>query len=371
MKKFKLTLLSVVATLAMVGCSTPKYEPAELVKITPTLQVTEKWSEGISSSESFLVPSVYDDSVWVAGGDTLYRLNAMDGSQEWEVSFEDDISGGVGSDGYMTAVVLKNGVLKVVDGEGKVQWEAKLTSQLSAPPVVVQDKVIVRTADTRITVFSAVTGEQEWTYQRTQPALTVRVPTAMSVFGSLLLVGQPNGQVVLIEIQTGRPVFEFAIAQPKGITEVERLVDVVGAPTVNQDLLCASSYQGAVTCVNSTNGQPLWSQKVDAVAGPAIDDDNVYIVETDGIVKAFYRGSGEPRWTNETMIYRGLTAPVAVPGAVAVGDNEGYVHFLSPRTGEEIARVSLSGAIVVPAQSYRDGAIFQTDNGEVVYLATQ
>lgn len=65
-----------------------------------------------------------------------------------------------------------------------------------------------------------------------------------------------------------------------------------------------------------------------------------------GEVQAFYRESGEQRWSNKTMLYRGLSAPVVFPGAVAVGDEDGYVHFLSPRTGEEMARVRLSGPIV-------------------------
>ena len=59
------------------------------------------------------------------------------------------------------------------------------------------------------------------------------------------------------------------------------------------------------------------------------------------------------------------------PGAVAVGDEDGYVHFLSPRTGEEMARVRLSGPIVTQAQPFSAGAIFQTSKGEVAYLSNR
>lgn len=365
------TAAAAAVAAAVCGCSTPKYEPADLVDFEPALTVTEVWNEGVPDSEGFLVPAVYENSVWVAGGDRLYRMNADDGSVEWKISFDADITGGVGTDGYITAVALENGTLQVIDGEGKVQWNTALTSQLSSPPVVAHDLVIVRTADTRVTAFSAATGEQKWTYQRTQPALTVRVPNEMVVRETLLFVGQANGQIVILDIPSGRPVFEFPVGEPKGITEVERLIDVVGAPAVTPEMLCGAAYQGAVTCVDGRSGQPMWSQKADAVAGPAIDDDNVYVVEADGVVRAFYKESGEPRWTNKTMTYRGLTAPVAVPGAVAVGDEEGYIHFLSPRTGEEIARERLSGPVVTPAQPYQGGAIFQTSNGDVAYFATR
>ena len=137
------------------------------------------------------------------------------------------------------------------------------------------------------------------------------------------------------------------------------------------NLVCAAAFQGAVTCVDSTNGQTKWTQKIDAVAGPAIDEDNVYAVSVNGEVQAFYRESGEQRWSNKTMLYRGVSAPVVFPGAVAVGDEDGYVHFLSPRTGEEMARVRLSGPIVTQAQPFSAGAIFQTSKGEVAYLSNR
>ena len=68
---------------------------------------------------------------------------------------------------------------------------------------------------------------------------------------------------------------------------------LVGAPAFSENLVCAAAFQGAVTCVDSTNGQTKWTQKIDAVAGPAIDEDNVYAVSVNGEVQAFYRESGE------------------------------------------------------------------------------
>ena len=225
--------------------------------------------------------------------------------------------------------------------------------------------------DTRVSAFEVSSGELQWTYQRSQPALTVRLPTRMLAHDNFLLVGQPNGHIVILDIASGKPMFEFQVAQAKGVTEVERLVDVVGAPAFSDNLVCAAAFQGAVTCVDSTNGQTRWTQKIDAVAGPAIDEDNVYAVSVNGEVQAFYRESGEQRWSNKTMLYRGLSAPVVFPGAVAVGDEDGYVHFLSPRTGEEMARVRLSGPIVTQAQPFSAGAIFQTSKGDVAYLSNR
>ncbi len=371
MKKIYLPLASILCAALISGCSSTKHEPAELVNFTPAINVTEEWSVSMPDAEGFLVPGVYDDIVFVAGGKELSKVNARTGNREWTVSFDSPVVGGVGTDGYNTAVGLENGELVVVNSEGKIDWLKSMTTELAGPPVITNGLVIVRTKDVKITAFEASSGDQQWVFQRNQPALTLRAPVSMVTRDNLLFAGQPNGNVVIIDVKTGRPVFEFPVAQARGITEVERLIDVVGAPVLSEDMLCAAAYQGAVTCINAMNGQMRWTQNVDAVTGPAIDDDNVYVVDATGIVRAYYRESGELRWENKTMTYRGVSAPVVMPGTVAVGDNEGYVHLLSPRTGEEIGRTRLNGAIVTAAPTFGAGAIFQTKDGEVAYLATR
>lgn len=261
---------AVAAAVLLSACSSPKHEPMAAGEIYTEHGSHRGLSKGLSSAEGFLVPAVYDDMVFAAGGKTLTRLNARTGETEWSVSFNSPITGGVGSDGYVTAVGLWDGNLEVVDAEGKVSWEKKLTTELASPPVVSHGLVIARTMDTRVSAFEASSGELQWTYQRSQPALTVRLPTRMLAHDNFLLVGQPNGHIVILDIASGKPMFEFQVAQAKGVTEVERLVDVVGAPAFSDNLVCAAAFQGAVTCVDSTNGQTRWTQKIDAVAGPAL-----------------------------------------------------------------------------------------------------
>ena len=41
MKKFSLTLAAAALVTVLVGCSSPKHEPAELVSFTPAINVSE------------------------------------------------------------------------------------------------------------------------------------------------------------------------------------------------------------------------------------------------------------------------------------------------------------------------------------------
>ena len=155
---------------------------------------------------------------------------------------------------------------------------------------------------------------------------------------------------------------------PSGITEVERLNDVVGAPLVTSGVLCAASYQGRVTCMSALNGSVRWTEKVDAVTGPTADLKTVYVVDEKSTIHAYSLATGGELWKNDTMKYRQNSAPVAVGSYVASGDYDGYVHLLDPITGREMGRGRLSGAIYTTPIAYGDGAIFQTVDGELAFI---
>ena len=56
-------------------------------------------------------------------------------------------------------------------------------------------------------------------------------------------------------------------------------------------------------------------------------------------------------------------------GALAVGDLDGYVHFLSRSDGSLMARLSVGGgAIVSPPQTTSQGVLVQTGNGNLVLI---
>ncbi len=55
MKNFSLTLAAAALAAVLVGCSSPKHEPAELVSFTPAINVSEVWSVSMPNADGFLV----------------------------------------------------------------------------------------------------------------------------------------------------------------------------------------------------------------------------------------------------------------------------------------------------------------------------
>ena len=367
-KKALLGAAAALTVLTLAGCSTPdSHEPADLQDFREMVSPKVSWTASVGESDGYLTPAVTDNAVYAAGGSSLYRLDRHTGDKVWEAEAGSRIVAGVGTDGMHQAVVTDRGEVEVYDAEGKFIWRATLSAETDVPPLVGQGLVVVRTSDTRITAFDIVTGERRWHYQGQAPALTLQAFNQMAWSPAGILAGQANGRLLALGLN-GKPVFDAVIGQAAGITEVERLIDVVGRPWVDNQLMCAAAFQGNLVCMSSTNGQLVWNAKVDSVTGPVADARMVYVVDDQSYVHAYNRANGREAWVNRDLEYRTVSAPIRIGATVAVADYEGYVTMMNPANGEVVGRTRLDGAVRAPAAQFGYGAVFQTVEGEVAYV---
>lgn len=370
--KRTLCLLACTAALAgagLVGCSSTTHQPAELESIQELVHAQKVWDVDLGDSNNgFLIPAVAENAVYAAGGSSVYRIDPATGAKVWETDLQSDITAGVGTDGQIVAVGTAAGDLVVLDTSGKQLWKVRLSSGVNVPPLVGSGFVIVRTADTRVTAFNAQNGERRWHNQAQVPSLTVNVFNQMRFSPAGVLVGQSAGRLSAYDGE-GKTVFDAMISLPRGITEVERLADVVGSPLVDSRMMCAASFQGAVVCLSSQNGKLLWRNAVDAVTGPTSDGRNVYVVDAKGHIWAWEYNTGVKVWESDKLQYRSPSALVPVGNTVATADYDGEVHFFDWRTGTIVGRTSISGGATKAAPvQLGDGALFQTEEGTLTYI---
>ena len=369
MKRFERFVLAAAAaaTLILTGCSSTTREPVDLKKINELVRVEQVWSASLGESiNGLLTPVITENGIFAAGGDEVFKIDPRNGEKLWRAQAQAEISAGVGSDGNYVAIVNARGELEVFDAQGKPLWHTKLSSAATVPPLVGSGFIIVRTDDTRISAYDAASGERKWRYQSNVPALTVRIASQMRFSPAGVLVGQSNGKLLALG-PDGRQVFDAVIAQAHGITEVDRLCDVVGTPLVDQNMMCAAAFQGNVLCMSSQNGRTIWHQPADAVSGPVSDGVTVFVTTANGNIKAFDYTTGNPVWTNEDLRWRSPSAPViAGVGLVAVADYDGVIHVLDSSSGEIIGRRSISDQVLAAPIPMNEGALFQTKDGELV-----
>jgi outer membrane protein assembly factor BamB len=144
----------------------------------------------------------------------------------------------------------------------------------------------------------------------------------------------------------------------------------VGKPQVLGPLLCAASYQGRIVCFDvSQGGIPIWERRFSTSQGIVADNQQVYGANQRDVAYAFSLNDGAERWKQVQLRNRRLSGPAVVPQAVAYGDLDGYVHFLSRVNGELLGRVQVgSGPIVSPLVATPRGVLTQTSGGNLVLI---
>lgn len=378
-------LLMAGVAIVLAGCSTmsslnpfaskpaPRNPPAPLAQFEQTMAVRTLWSASIGAAgDSALKPAAGAGSVYAAAADgTVARYDAASGGAVWRISAGTRLTAGVGTDGETIAVGSRDGSLLAYDNTGKLRWKAQLTSEILSAPAVGEGVVVVRSLDNRISAYEIASGKRRWTLQRTAPPLTLRAAPGIVIASGTAFVALPGGRLLALALSNGGPRWEASIGEPRGATELERIADVSGTPVVSGREVCAVAYQGRVGCLDVANGNGRWNRPLSSTVGLAVDERFVFGVDDRSVVNAYTRDSGGSVWRNNKLQNRDLTAPVSIGRAVAVGDMEGYVHFLSREEGAFLARITSDGTPVAGMILVGDNLVVQTRGGALLALSTK
>ena len=372
-RAIKLLFWSIAVLLA--GCSyfkEPKNPPAALVEFKETMVIKKAWSANVGASGNFIFnPAYVENSVFgAATNGNVFRFDNSTGRQIWKVDTGVTLTAGVGADSTSLAVAGDKGSLLVYDLDGKFRWKAQASSEILSSPVLGDGLVVVRSIDNHIVAYDALTGKRKWGVERTLPPLILRSALGMTVFEHNVYVGLPGGKLIALNLASGSVRWEATVGEPKGATELERVADVSGMPVIIGNDVCASAYQGKVSCFDVKSGVLRWGKALSTEMGVSADERFVFAVDDKGAISAFSRSAGLSEWKNDKLAFRKLSAPISFGRAVAVGDLSGYIHFLSREDGTFLARTATDGS-AIQATPVIAGAnvVFQTKQGEIVALA--
>jgi len=327
------------------GSSVKKPQPAELQPVVALVPVRLMWNTRIGEITFPLQVNVTGDTVVVASNDgSVAALDARTGRDFWRTNVGSPIAAGVGSDGKLSAVVTRaNDVVALANG--KEVWRQKLAAQAFTSPFVAGGRVFVLAADRSVNAFDGQTGRKLWTQQRPSEPLVLRQSGVMLAVGDTLVVGLA-GRLAGLNPLNGSVRWEAPIASPRGINDVERLVDLVGTVSRSGNTVCARAFQANVGCVDAQRGTLLWTKPANGAQGVDGDDRLIFGTEADGRVMAWLRSDGEAAWSTDRLRYRNLSAPVVVGRSIAIGDASGFVHLLSRADGSLLNRLTTDGSAV-------------------------
>ncbi len=378
-------LVGVGVLALMTGCSTLNSlnpfasekkgdQPAKLVELKGSMAVRTAWKLDIGKARGYTFsPALTGNTVVVASAEgDIARVEAESGKQLWRIDTDTELSAGVGTDGNLIVVGAEKGQLLAFDMDGKALWKTQLSSEILSAPVVSQGVVVARSIDNRIVGIDAANGNKKWTVQKVAPPLTLRNAPGMIVAGTDVIVAQPGGKLSSMILATGAPRWDVEVGIARGATELERVTDIGGAPVLFENEVCAVSYQGRVGCFDLVTGSAKWTRDLSSSVGVAVDQLYVFAPDDKGALHAFTRDTGSSSWKNDKLAFRSLSTPLSYGRAVAVGDFEGYVHFLSREDGSFLARAATDGSPIMGTPLVAGtNLIFQTQNGTVTAIAVE
>ena len=380
--------LVLLCAFALGGCTTIKgwfggkeddgkpNEPVELTDITPTVKVAKLWSANAGKGEGRLGvhqgPIVADGRVYAAaieGGVRAFDLQT--GKQVWEYKPEKKsglrLSGGPGvGDGLVVIGDLDGHVIALDAASGAEKWKAEVTNEVIAAPTIGMGTVFVRSNDGRVTAFDAASGERRWFWVHDVPALTVRGNDSPVLGPGYVFVGNDDGTVSALSASDGRTVWDQAIGQSEGRTELDRMSDVDGTPVLEGTTLYATSFKNQTMAIDAPSGRPMWASDHGGAGRIGVGSDRLVITDPTGIVFGLDKAGGSALWQQPGLARRSLTGAAVQGDYAVVGDFDGYVHWLKLDNGEFAARSRVGGKALRAAPVVADGIVLvQNVDGEL------
>lgn len=360
------------ASLTLAGCSTlsgigetvsgwwgdddTAEPPAPLQEIQTHLQVETVWSAKPVSGRGNLHVSLQAG----VGGEELYvadikgrvsALNRGDGRELWTVDTKTELTAGPGFGAGLVLVGSEAGKLIALDAkDGAKRWEAKLSSEVVASPQAADGVVVARAGDGRIFAFDVADGRRLWIYARPVPLLTLRGASQAVILDGAVFGGFADGKLVALDLKSGNVIWEARIAEAHGRSDLERMVDIDSNLVIANGGIHVATYQGRIATILQKDGRPLWGRDMSVYAGLAIDRDTLYVSDAKGHVWALDRRTGNSLWKQDKLQSRGVTGPAVLGEYIAVGDFEGYIHWLDRLDGSFVARTRATGKSRVAAQ---------------------
>ena len=358
--------LVLLGLLAACGSSSrPEPPPIGEFKVQQAIKTlwTFKFAAADQLNQSL---QIVNDHVALASADgTVAVVNTTDGKLSWKYALGMRLLSGAGFDGEKLAVISASNELVVLQ-DGKLLWRKRMKAQSYTNPLVAGDRVFVLLADRSVAAFDAGTGQPLWTQQRPGEPLVLKQNGVLSAFQNSLLAGM-GGHLVSLNPDNGQILWDVAIANPRGINDLERLVDLVASPSRVRNSVCVRAFQAQIGCVDASRGALVWNKSSVGIKGLGGEAEVLVSSESNGVVRAWSRSTGERVWDTDRLKYRELSAPLWTTKGVVVGDEGGWIYVLSGKDGSLLNRLqtTASGFASAPTPMADGGFVMLSRNGQL------
>ena len=355
-RKYKITCALTVLTLALAGCANKgvkveDVKPNPLPKLVQAKTLVPVFSTTVAStSEADPLRLRLDvDNGVIFAINPKGEVEAYQGKQRlWKKKISKlGLSSGVEAKDGLVVVGNSKGQLFALDQTtGDEKWTAQLSGAILAPSLIHAGRVITVANDGTVYAHEVETGKQAWTYSLPNVQFSLRGQAApVALDARNVLIASANAYIYAIDAISGAPKLQRRVAVSEGRSDIQRLIDIDGEPTVMGQFVVTTSYQGQVTVLDLNSQQVVWSEDASSNQRPEVKGNGVFVAQTDGKITAYEITTGNKLWENDQLLNRKLSNPVMLDNDLVVGDLDGVLHLIDPATGEIVGRSKTSGEV--------------------------
>jgi outer membrane protein assembly factor BamB len=352
--------------------------------------------------------------VFVGSSDRgLYALRADSGSSIWRFENVGAVQSEPLYDRDLDFVYFgsNDGALYAVRAsDGSLVWRFASGAEVARSPVLVGETLYFANAGDTVFGVDRRTGKSVWPSQHRTPALGMEIAgyAGPVVDRGLVIMAYSDGHVMAYDARDGSEKWPLSVdlaaeaEQGLAVTETLRYLDVDTTPVVDDGprggrVAYVASYAGGVFALDEDSGTPVW--KNDRATGVY---DLVLWTEPEHAVPVSVApkvppGATLPKVGQRKLLFAasattglwaldpatgqkvwriavpegGMTAPVAVAGAMLVGTSRYGLFLLAPRTGEVIDSVDLGTGFSSPPAVYGRRAYALSNGGTFLGLQVE
>jgi outer membrane protein assembly factor BamB len=336
--------------------------------------------------------------VFVGSSDRgLYALDATDGGTIWRFETTSFVQCAPLYD--ETEDVLYFGshdgaLYKIRARDGALLWRFMTNAEVSKRPVLSEGKLYFANANDTVLAVEPATGKLVWSQHRT-PAFGMEIAShsGVLVWRGRVYSGFSDGNVVAYDARTGDerwpPIDLTAETEDQAGGDVPQFLDTdttpVGAELDEGPAVFVGSYAGGVFALDADSGAQIWSNP--AVEGvtrltywsePERKDETGEAPRRPA-TKLLVAASGttglwglDPETGREVWQRRlpasGVTAPVAIQGALLIGASRLGVFLISPKDGGVIDGIHTGDGVSMTPAAFGARAFAVTNGGKLLAL---
>ncbi len=223
-------------------------------------------------------------------------------------------------DGGLVVVGVNSGRVYGLNADtGRIIWARRQKGAIASSPAISGDTVLISSMDGALTAYTRAHGTPLWRFSTGGSP----VESSPLVVDGLAYVGAWNGRLYAVDVETGRPEWEY-----QGPAEIK------GSAALAGGLVVFGDYAGRVHALDPATGAERWTYRGGQrfYGGPAVSGDTIVIGDVGGAVMALDARTGAERWRHRTGAFV-YSSPAIAEGMAYVGSYAGRFEALAVSTG--------------------------------------